>query len=116
MITYSTGRMCPQKVTPAVEMADRKYKHPQVNLRLPEELKEHIVTMADRNKRSANAEMVAAIEAWVKAENVPDPIHQDSKVIMTTTELNKMVSDAAENAVKRIIQEYNLVPAKGLSE
>ncbi|EAC0554044.1 Arc family DNA-binding protein [Salmonella enterica subsp. enterica] len=46
-------------------MAERKYKNPQVNLRLPEELKVKVIELAEANGRSANAEMVAAIEAWV---------------------------------------------------
>lgn len=46
-------------------MSERRYKHPQVNLRLPEGLKEKIVELADANGRSANAEMVLAIDAWV---------------------------------------------------
>ncbi|PAW36286.1 hypothetical protein CIL06_11480 [Pantoea vagans] len=46
-------------------MAERKYKNPQVNLRLPEELKQKVAVLAEKHKRSANAEMVAAIEHWV---------------------------------------------------
>ncbi|MGX8939348.1 Arc family DNA-binding protein [Symbiopectobacterium sp. Eva_TO] len=46
-------------------MAERAYRHPQVNLRLPDELKDKITELADINGRSANAEMVAAIDAWV---------------------------------------------------
>ncbi|MBJ9121068.1 Arc family DNA-binding protein [Citrobacter koseri] len=46
-------------------MAERKYKNPQVNLRLPEDLKVRVIELAEANGRSANAEMVAAIEAWV---------------------------------------------------
>ncbi|WBV23816.1 Arc family DNA-binding protein [Pantoea piersonii] len=97
-------------------MVNRRYRHPQVNLRLPRDLKEHIAAMADSNKRSANAEMVAAIEAWVRAGNIPEPSEEYSKVIMTRKELNEIVSDVAENAVKRIIQEYDLMPAKSLPE
>ncbi|WBG93118.1 Arc family DNA-binding protein [Pantoea piersonii] len=97
-------------------MVNRKYRHPQVNLRLPRDLKEHIAAMADSNKRSANAEMVAAIEAWVRAGNVPGALHEDSKVIMTRQELNDIVSDAAENAMKRIIRELELIPAKSVPE
>ncbi|WP_117099728.1 Arc family DNA-binding protein, partial [Klebsiella pneumoniae] len=45
--------------------------HPQVNLRLPEELKARINELAEANGRSANAEMVAALEAWtVKNKHV----------------------------------------------
>ena len=47
-------------------MAERKYRNPQVNLRLPEELKEKVAKLAEKHKRSANAEMVAAIENWVE--------------------------------------------------
>lgn len=46
-------------------MSERRYKNPQVNLRLPEELKDKVAKLADKHKRSANAEMVAAIEHWV---------------------------------------------------
>lgn len=54
-------------------MSERKYKHPQVNLRMPNELKDKIATLAEMNGRSANQEMVAAIEAWVnKHDNIED--------------------------------------------
>ena len=46
-------------------MSERKYRHPQINLRLPEELKEKIVMLAERHHRSANTEMIAAISAWI---------------------------------------------------
>lgn len=46
-------------------MSERRYRNPQVNLRLPEELKDKVSKLAERHKRSANAEMVAAIEHWV---------------------------------------------------
>ncbi|PIJ46084.1 Arc family DNA-binding protein [Tatumella sp. OPLPL6] len=45
-------------------MSERAYKHPQVNLRLPLEIKERMTEIADANNRSLNAEMVAALEAW----------------------------------------------------
>ncbi|WP_446915265.1 Arc family DNA-binding protein [Klebsiella pneumoniae] len=47
-------------------MIERKYKNPQVNLRLPVDLKARINEIAEANGRSANAEMVAAIEAWAE--------------------------------------------------
>lgn len=46
-------------------MSERKYKNPQVNLRLPVELKDRVAELAEANGRSANQEMIAAIEAWV---------------------------------------------------
>jgi len=45
-------------------MSDRGYKHPQVNLRLPVEIKERLMEIAQANNRSFNAEMVAALDAW----------------------------------------------------
>ncbi|PIJ42839.1 Arc family DNA-binding protein [Tatumella sp. OPLPL6] len=45
-------------------MSERAYKHPQVNLRLPLEIKERLTEISDANNRSLNAEMVAALEAW----------------------------------------------------
>ncbi|MFP1728031.1 Arc family DNA-binding protein [Lonsdalea quercina] len=54
-------------------MSERKYKHPQVNLRLPEDIKEKVAKLADANGRSANAEMVLAIEAWVESRGIPSP-------------------------------------------
>lgn len=47
-------------------MSDRKYKNPQVNLRLPLEIKERLTELAEINSRSLNAEMVAALEAWTE--------------------------------------------------
>ncbi|MEZ4065115.1 Arc family DNA-binding protein [Salmonella enterica] len=47
-------------------MSDRKYKKPQVNLRLPVEIKERLIELAEANSRSLNAEMVAALEAWTE--------------------------------------------------
>ncbi|WP_048224779.1 Arc family DNA-binding protein [Citrobacter sp. BIDMC108] len=47
-------------------MSDRKYKNPQVNLRLPQEIKELLTELAEANSRSLNAEMVAALEAWTE--------------------------------------------------
>ncbi|MGT5975027.1 Arc family DNA-binding protein [Escherichia coli] len=45
-------------------MTERRYKNPQVNLRLPVEVKEALMELAEANGRSVNAEMVAALEAW----------------------------------------------------
>ncbi|MCX8985109.1 Arc family DNA-binding protein [Citrobacter portucalensis] len=47
-------------------MSERKYKNPQVNLRLPSEIKERLTELAEVNSRSLNAEMVAALEAWTE--------------------------------------------------
>jgi len=49
-------------------MTKRPYKNPQVNLRLPQELKDRVAALADLKGRSANSEMVDAISFWVERE------------------------------------------------
>lgn len=46
-------------------------RDPQINVRLPQELKEKLHLLAERNKRSVNTEVIAAIEL---------AIHMDGKV------------------------------------
>ncbi|MBN5380637.1 Arc family DNA-binding protein [Serratia marcescens] len=41
-------------------------RDPQFNVRMPQELKDKIAALAERNKRSMNAEIVAAIEAAIE--------------------------------------------------
>lgn len=78
-------------------MTERKYRHPQVNLRLPENLKEKIVAIANKNGRSANAEMVAAIEAWVEnSENRLAPIDTLSDLTKQLEAISQRIS-ALEN-------------------
>lgn len=50
-------------------MSERRYKHPQVVLRLSDELKVNIVELAEVSGHSANAEMVTATDAWVEKNN-----------------------------------------------
>ena len=40
-------------------------RNPQFNVRISPELKEEIVALAEKNKRPINAEINAALEAWV---------------------------------------------------
>ncbi|HBB3501413.1 DNA-binding protein [Escherichia coli] len=47
-------------------MSERRYKNPQVNLRLPVEIKDRLTALAEANGRSLNAEMVAALSAWAE--------------------------------------------------
>ncbi|WP_342633910.1 MULTISPECIES: Arc family DNA-binding protein [unclassified Erwinia] len=129
LFNFKMGKYEHLKVARAVAMAERKYRHPQVNLRLPEELKERIAEIAERNKRSSNAEMVAAIENWVKRDtlynykseisfiNVNDGSHIDDPTVsvnLTKGELNRMIGDAAEEAayavVDKIHEKYDVSP------
>ncbi|MFN7073762.1 Arc family DNA-binding protein, partial [Proteus mirabilis] len=49
-----------------VGMSERKYKHPQVILRIPSELRDKIAELAEANGRSSNQEMTIALESWVE--------------------------------------------------
>lgn len=53
-------------------MSDRRYKNPQVNLRVPDETKRKISELAGKNNRSLNAEINAAIEAWLALDEQLD--------------------------------------------
>ncbi|KPD01941.1 Arc family DNA-binding protein [Moellerella wisconsensis] len=75
---------------------ERKYKHPQVNLRLPVDLRERIQELAEFNNRSANQEMVAAIECWIM---------RNSHVEVLT------ISDAAER-IFQLEREMDVVKEK----
>ncbi|WP_370445825.1 MULTISPECIES: Arc family DNA-binding protein [Cronobacter] len=97
------------KVARAVAMAERKYKHPQVNLRLPEDLKNRIAELAESNGRSANAEMVAAIEAWVKKSPKQEPVKVDVEAL--TRKVEKL-----ESVVMQVIQEVKYPSPSSLIE
>lgn len=47
-------------------MSERRYKHPQVNLRIPIEIKSRLIELAEANNRSLNSEMVVALSEWVE--------------------------------------------------
>ncbi len=76
----------------------RPYKNPQVNLRLPEDLKQKIAELAESNGRSANSEMVAALEAWIAMHDIP-------------TERELTLSEVAVG-IKKLQQQLNIL-AKG---
>lgn len=53
----------------------RQYKHPQFNLRIPEELKAKIEDSANTFKRSMNAQIVAVLEEYYEtSDNLRDCI------------------------------------------
>ncbi|HIE4607732.1 Arc family DNA-binding protein [Klebsiella aerogenes] len=43
-------------------------RDPQINIRISQELKDAVQALAEANKRSVNAELVAAIEFWTAAK------------------------------------------------
>ena len=92
-------------------MAERKYRHPQVNLRMPEELKEKIAKIAEANGRSANAEMVMAIEAWVSYHDRRDANNVTSiNMPMTKDEMRMLVDNIKEAVVTQLVKKYKFIP------
>ena len=87
-------------------MSERRYRHPQVNLRLPEELKEKIMQLADANGRSANAEMVKAIEFWVSANQEMSANPEKYPIPSDTIEIKKEHLPEIVDSVRKQVLEY----------
>ncbi|EKT61322.1 Arc family DNA-binding protein [Providencia sneebia] len=90
---------------------------PVFNLRMPAELKEKISALADTNKRSINAEIIAAIELALSlngndlkldGSNLPGGFGHLLKGFKPN-EIEKLVNDisnsAAERAIKRLTEK-----------
>lgn len=69
-------------------------RDPQINFRLPTELKEKLHTIASKNKRSVNAEMVAAIELVVA--NYEESQYQE----FTAESARKAVASVRQNLLE----------------
>ncbi|MBC8947088.1 Arc family DNA-binding protein [Xenorhabdus indica] len=68
-------------------------RDPQLNIRLPQELKARLQIAAERNKRSVNAEAVAAIErAVIDAERVVTHENGDIEITLTPFKSKYLVS------------------------
>ena len=96
-------------------MSERKYRHPQVNLRLPEDLKEKVTKLAEHNSRSANAEMVAAIEFWVSANEkmLTEEIPSDKVALeIRKDELPAIAEAIKKNIIAELAKHYELTPKK----
>ncbi|EBV3497670.1 Arc family DNA-binding protein [Salmonella enterica subsp. enterica serovar Kottbus] len=90
-------------------------------LRMPEELKEKIAKRAKTNGRSMNAEIVQILEDALKAQIVAwdkplSPSSSDEVVTMSMSQLNKIVSlaaeDTAKSVVENLIEKYEMIPKK----
>jgi len=96
----------------------RKYKNPQVNLRLPEELKEKVSRIAEIKKRSANAEMVAAIEHWVNEHDVSESnkvaldFVKASHNIKAGNPVGDLLDDFVEKVTPLLIEEIKKMDLK----
>ncbi|HDW8052599.1 TPA: Arc family DNA-binding protein [Yersinia enterocolitica] len=55
---------------------------PQFNVRMPSEIKQALMQVAEANRRSINSEIIAAIQFWIEAnkkQNTPSIIRELSK-------------------------------------
>ncbi|MDU3913788.1 Arc family DNA-binding protein [Kluyvera ascorbata] len=89
----------------------RPYKNPQVNLRLPEDLKQKIAALAESNGRSANAEMVAALESWVEMHDIPEERELTfAELALSIKKLQQQLDILAEGAQVATDEPQNHLP------
>ncbi|HEM8199894.1 TPA: Arc family DNA-binding protein [Providencia stuartii] len=76
-------------------------RDPQLNIRLPSELKDRLQAIAKRNNRSVNAEAVSAIESAVsRAEQVV--IHENGDMDITLSPLESQGMKVMIESLKRV--------------
>lgn len=66
---------------------------PQFNVRMPAEIKQQLTHIASTNRRSINAEIIAAIQLWIK-------VHKGHQIPSTSQELTKSEKEAMDIAIK----------------
>jgi len=77
---------------------------PKVNIRLPADLKEQLHTLAAENKRSVNAEVVAAIENAIRSNKLAKSREEKLKQVDADGKRVYMtVDEAQEKLVKDVI-------------
>lgn len=65
---------------------------PQFNVRMPAEIKQQLTSIAATNRRSINAEIIAAIQLWIK-------VHKDQVIPSTSQDLTKSEKEAMDIAI-----------------
>ncbi|STS58491.1 regulatory protein Mnt [Klebsiella pneumoniae] len=91
-------------------------RDPQINVRLPQELKEKLHQLAEKNKRSANAEVIAAIELAIHldgqvTQDAEGKIEirlskEESKILEKQIETLKQIK-AAEEKIDQLFTALN---------
>ncbi|MBC3250446.1 Arc family DNA-binding protein [Serratia fonticola] len=74
---------------------------PQFNVRMPAEIKQQLTNLAATNRRSINAEIIAAIQAWIKS-------HREQEIPSVTqrlTNTEKQAMDVAIEVLTKIREE-----------
>ncbi|HBL4046840.1 TPA: Arc family DNA-binding protein [Salmonella enterica subsp. enterica serovar Derby] len=91
------------------------------NLRFPDGMRDAIAERAKANGRSMNSEIVQILEDALKAQIVAcdkplSPSSSDEVVTMSMSQLNKIVSlaaeDTAKSVVENLIEKYEMIPKK----
>ncbi|ECT9877610.1 Arc family DNA-binding protein [Salmonella enterica subsp. enterica serovar Oranienburg] len=62
---------------------------PQFNVRMPDEIKQQITHIAATNRRSINAEIIAAIQLWIK-------MHKEQVISSSSQHLTKSEQEALD--------------------
>jgi len=65
---------------------------PQFNVRMPSEIKQQLTHIAATNRRSINAEIIAAIQLWIK-------INREKVIPSTSQDLTKTEKEAMDIAI-----------------
>lgn len=92
---------------------------PQINFRLPQDLKDQLHEMAARNKRSVNAEMVAAIELAIKLSDLASSVKESQQVYearghgehiknLSTQEIEDLIEAIALAAARKALTAKSL--------
>ncbi|MCA6941320.1 Arc family DNA-binding protein [Pectobacterium polaris] len=91
---------------------------PKVNIRLPQEMKDKLHALAEKNKRSVNAEVVAAIELSLSVHNGGgDVVAEASKVTGGMGHSVKLMKpDAIENFINIVARSAAEAAVKALAK
>lgn len=70
-------------------------RDPQINVRLPADLKDAVQKMAEDNKRSVNAEVVAALLKAVKRHNLSESIAGEKDIYLPSEIIDEIARRTA---------------------
>ncbi|EEO7019369.1 Arc family DNA-binding protein [Salmonella enterica subsp. enterica serovar Virchow] len=103
-------------------MAEKQVKdYEKFVVRFPDGMRDAIAERAKANGRSMNSEIVQMLEDALKAQIVAwgkplPPSSSDEVVTMSMSQLNKIVSiaaeDTAKSVVENLIEKYEMIPKK----
>ena len=84
---------------------------PQINFRLPQELKDQLHELAAKNKRSVNAEMVAAIELAIKLSELASYV-KDSQPAEKTTGHGQYIKSLTPQQIEDLLENVAMAAAQ----